>query len=139
MYFSVTIVNQSKLVEDGLCPSRKMPGLHLPKSPALLFAYGYSPGGGQKLVSIERLTDCHHVAQQAATFHDGIVFSSWPMELYKKVTLKILKEDLKWHRGLRVGFTWKDPSLLEPSELTPFACPHLVQSGNTRVCLLLEE
>ncbi|KAJ7305247.1 hypothetical protein JRQ81_011160 [Phrynocephalus forsythii] len=85
------------------------------------------------------MDETHCVAQRAATFHDGIVFSSRPVELYEKVTLKILKEDLKWHGGLRVGFTWNDPSLLEPSELPPFACPHLVRRGNTRACLLPEE
>ncbi|XP_020635858.3 E3 ubiquitin-protein ligase NEURL3 isoform X1 [Pogona vitticeps] len=85
------------------------------------------------------MDESHCIAHRAATFHDGIVFSSRPIGLYEKVTLKILKEETKWHGGLRVGFTWQDPSLLEPSELPPFACPNLVQQGKTRACVLPEE
>ncbi|XP_061448587.1 E3 ubiquitin-protein ligase NEURL3 [Rhineura floridana] len=79
------------------------------------------------------------IASRVATFHDGIVFSNRPVELYEKVTVKILTEDSKWHGGLRVGFTWEDPSLLEPFELPPFACPNLVKQGKCWACVLPDE
>lgn len=85
------------------------------------------------------MDESHCLALRAATFRDGIVFSSRPVELHEKVALKIVKEDLKWHGGLRVGFTWQDPSLLEPGELPPFACPNLVLQGKTKACVLPEE
>ncbi|KAL7981322.1 hypothetical protein Chor_002218 [Crotalus horridus] len=64
------------------------------------------------------------------TFHDGIVFSNRPVELYEKVTLKILLDDQKWQGGLRVGFTWKNPCL-RFGPLPPFVCPDLVIEGKT--------
>ncbi|XP_058050418.1 E3 ubiquitin-protein ligase NEURL3 isoform X2 [Ahaetulla prasina] len=72
------------------------------------------------------------------TFHDGIVFSNRPVELYERVTLKILQEDQKWQGGLRVGFTWKDPCL-QSGDLPPFVCPNLVAQGKTRACVLPDE
>ncbi|XP_070621420.1 E3 ubiquitin-protein ligase NEURL3 [Erythrolamprus reginae] len=72
------------------------------------------------------------------TFHDGIVFSNRPVELYEKVTLKILQEDQKWQGGLRVGFTWRDPCL-HSGHLPPFVCPNLVSQGKTRACVLPDE
>ncbi|KAH0623068.1 hypothetical protein JD844_030986 [Phrynosoma platyrhinos] len=85
------------------------------------------------------MNESHSIASRVATFHDGLVFSNRPVEPYEKVTLKISKEDGKWHGGLRVGFTWEDPSLLEPKELPPFACPNLVRRGKTRACVLPDE
>ncbi|ETE61291.1 E3 ubiquitin-protein ligase NEURL3, partial [Ophiophagus hannah] len=72
------------------------------------------------------------------TFHDGIVFSNRPVELYEKVTLKILHDDQKWHGGLRVGFTWKDPRL-QSGNLPPFACPNLVLRGKTCASVLPDD
>ncbi|XP_032085906.1 E3 ubiquitin-protein ligase NEURL3 isoform X1 [Thamnophis elegans] len=72
------------------------------------------------------------------TFHDGIVFSNRPVELYEKVTLKILQDDQKWQGGLRVGFTWKDPCL-RTGNLPPFVCPNLVTQGKTCACVLPDE
>ncbi|XP_007430458.2 E3 ubiquitin-protein ligase NEURL3 isoform X1 [Python bivittatus] len=78
------------------------------------------------------------IVSRIATFHDGIVFSNRPIELYEKVTVKILQEDQKWQGGLRVGFTWKDPCL-QSRELPPFVCPDLVKQGKTSACVLPDE
>uniref|UniRef100_A0A8C5RRB1 Neuralized E3 ubiquitin protein ligase 3 n=1 Tax=Laticauda laticaudata TaxID=8630 RepID=A0A8C5RRB1_LATLA len=72
------------------------------------------------------------------TFHDGIVFSNRPVELEEKVMLKILQDDQKWHGGLRVGFTWKDPDL-QSGDLPPFACPNLVLQGKTCASVLPDD
>ncbi|XP_042333054.1 E3 ubiquitin-protein ligase NEURL3 [Sceloporus undulatus] len=85
------------------------------------------------------MDESHSIASRVATFCNGLVFSNRPVEPYEKVTLKISKEDGKWHGGLRVGFTWEDPSLWEPRELPPFACPNLVNQGKTRACVLPDE
>ncbi|XP_063167644.1 E3 ubiquitin-protein ligase NEURL3-like [Candoia aspera] len=80
---------------------------------------------------------CHTVSRRGS-FHDGIVFSGRPIELYEKVTVKIIEEDRKWQGGLRVGFTWKDPCL-QSGELPPFVCPDLVSQGKTCACVLPDE
>ncbi|XP_034973444.1 E3 ubiquitin-protein ligase NEURL3 isoform X2 [Zootoca vivipara] len=85
------------------------------------------------------MDESHCIASRTATFCNGIVFSSRPIELYEKVTLKILKEESRWTGGLRVGFTWQDPSLLEPSVLPPYICPDLVNQGRCRAGVLPEE
>ncbi|XP_062995234.1 E3 ubiquitin-protein ligase NEURL3 [Elgaria multicarinata webbii] len=85
------------------------------------------------------LDESHCIASRVATFHDGIVFSNRPIEPYEKVTMKILKEEGNWHGGLRVGFTWEDPSLIDPSELPPYACPNLIIRGKSRAGVLPDE
>ncbi|XP_053257498.1 E3 ubiquitin-protein ligase NEURL3 [Podarcis raffonei] len=85
------------------------------------------------------MDESHCIASRAATFCNGLVFSSRPIELYEKVTLKILKEESRWCGGLRVGFTWEDPSLVEPSVLPPYSCPDLVKQGKCRAAVLPEE
>ncbi|KAM3830429.1 E3 ubiquitin-protein ligase NEURL3 [Vipera latastei] len=84
------------------------------------------------------MDECCSTVSRLDTFHDGIVFSNRPVELYEKVTLKILQEDQKWQGGLRVGFTWKDPCL-QPGGLPPFVCPNLVIQGKTCACVLPDE
>nr|XP_060643422.1 E3 ubiquitin-protein ligase NEURL3 [Anolis sagrei ordinatus] len=85
------------------------------------------------------MDESHRVARRVATFRNGLVFSNRPVGVYEKVALRISKDDGKWHGGLRVGFTWEDPSRLNPQDLPPFACPNLIQRGKTRACLLPDE
>ncbi|XP_063166951.1 E3 ubiquitin-protein ligase NEURL3 [Candoia aspera] len=80
---------------------------------------------------------CRRVSRRAS-FHDGIVFSRRPIELYEKVRVKIIEEDRKWQGGRRVGFTWKDPCL-QCGELPPFVCPDLVSQGKTCACVVPDE
>ncbi|XP_077161680.1 E3 ubiquitin-protein ligase NEURL3 [Paroedura picta] len=80
-----------------------------------------------------------YIATRAATFHDGIVFSNRPIKVNEKVTVEILKEDDRWIGGLRLGFTSKHPSLMDSSDLPPYACPNLVKQGKCWASILPDE
>ncbi|XP_005995883.1 E3 ubiquitin-protein ligase NEURL1 [Latimeria chalumnae] len=70
------------------------------------------------------------VVKRQASFCNAITFSNRPVVLYEQVRLKITKKQCCWSGALRLGFTSKDPSRINPDTLPKYACPDLVsQSG----------
>ncbi|XP_043912043.1 E3 ubiquitin-protein ligase NEURL1 [Protopterus annectens] len=68
--------------------------------------------------------------KRQASFCNAITFSNRPVALYEQVRLKITKKQCCWSGALRLGFTTKDPSRINPDTLPKYACPDLVsQSG----------
>uniref|UniRef100_A0A667Y1D0 E3 ubiquitin-protein ligase NEURL1 n=1 Tax=Myripristis murdjan TaxID=586833 RepID=A0A667Y1D0_9TELE len=68
--------------------------------------------------------------KRQASFCNAITFSNRPIALYEQVRLKITKKQCCWSGALRLGFTSKDPSRINPDNLPKYACPDLVsQSG----------
>uniref|UniRef100_A0A8C1HFP0 E3 ubiquitin-protein ligase NEURL1 n=1 Tax=Cyprinus carpio carpio TaxID=630221 RepID=A0A8C1HFP0_CYPCA len=68
--------------------------------------------------------------KRQASFCNAITFSNRPIALYEQVRLKITKKQCCWSGALRLGFTSKDPSRINPDSLPKYACPDLVsQSG----------
>uniref|UniRef100_A0A4W6CSZ8 E3 ubiquitin-protein ligase NEURL1 n=1 Tax=Lates calcarifer TaxID=8187 RepID=A0A4W6CSZ8_LATCA len=70
------------------------------------------------------------IVKRQASFCNAITFSNRPIALYEQVRLKITKKQCCWSGALRLGFTSKDPSRINPDNLPKYACPDLVsQSG----------
>uniref|UniRef100_A0A1A7XR56 E3 ubiquitin-protein ligase NEURL1 n=1 Tax=Iconisemion striatum TaxID=60296 RepID=A0A1A7XR56_9TELE len=70
------------------------------------------------------------MVKRQASFCNAITFSNRPITLYEQVRLKITKKQCCWSGALRLGFTSKDPSRMNPENLPKYACPDLVsQSG----------
>ncbi|XP_067115960.1 E3 ubiquitin-protein ligase NEURL1 [Osmerus mordax] len=70
------------------------------------------------------------MVKRQASFCNAITFSNRPIALYEQVRLKITKKQCCWSGALRLGFTSKDPSRINPDSLPKYACPDLVsQSG----------
>uniref|UniRef100_A0A673B150 E3 ubiquitin-protein ligase NEURL1 n=1 Tax=Sphaeramia orbicularis TaxID=375764 RepID=A0A673B150_9TELE len=68
--------------------------------------------------------------KRQASFCNAITFSNRPIALCEQVRLKITKKQCCWSGALRLGFTSKDPSRINPENLPKYACPDLVsQSG----------
>nr|XP_029539918.1 E3 ubiquitin-protein ligase NEURL1-like [Oncorhynchus nerka] len=68
--------------------------------------------------------------KRQASFCNAITFSNRPVALYEQVRIKITKKQCCWSGALRLGFTAKDPSRINPDSLPKYACPDLVsQSG----------
>ncbi|XP_056148136.1 neuralized E3 ubiquitin protein ligase 1Ab [Lampris incognitus] len=68
--------------------------------------------------------------KRQASFCNAITFSNRPIAMYEQVRLKITKKQCCWSGALRLGFTSKDPSRINPDNLPKYACPDLVsQSG----------
>ncbi|XP_058043642.1 E3 ubiquitin-protein ligase NEURL1-like isoform X2 [Ahaetulla prasina] len=70
------------------------------------------------------------VVKRQASFCNAITFSNRPIVIYEQIRLKITKKQCCWSGALRLGFTSKDPSRINPETLPKYACPDLVsQSG----------
>ncbi|NXA05443.1 NEUL1 ligase, partial [Sapayoa aenigma] len=68
--------------------------------------------------------------KRQASFCNAITFSNRPIVIYEQIRLKITKKQCCWSGALRLGFTSKDPSRINPDTLPKYACPDLVsQSG----------
>lgn len=68
--------------------------------------------------------------KRQGSFCNAITFSNRPIAVYEQVRLKITKKQCCWSGALRLGFTSKDPSRINPDTLPKYACPDLVsQSG----------
>ncbi|KAK2921784.1 E3 ubiquitin-protein ligase NEURL1-like isoform X1 [Channa argus] len=68
--------------------------------------------------------------KRQASFCNAITFSNRPIAVYEQVRLKITEKQCCWSGALRLGFTSKDPSRINPDTLPKYACPDLVsQSG----------
>uniref|UniRef100_A0A8C9RR08 RING-type E3 ubiquitin transferase n=1 Tax=Scleropages formosus TaxID=113540 RepID=A0A8C9RR08_SCLFO len=69
-------------------------------------------------------------ATRQASFCNAITFSHRPVALCEQVRLKITKNQSCWSGAARLGFSAKDPCLLDPCSLPRYSCPDLVaQSG----------
>ncbi|XP_031417768.1 E3 ubiquitin-protein ligase NEURL1 isoform X2 [Clupea harengus] len=94
----------------------------LPVSPLLFHP---SAKGSQILMDLAQ-----RAVKRQASFCNAITFSNRPIGLYEQVRLKITKKQSCWSGALRLGFTSKDPSRINPDSLPKYACPDLVsQSG----------
>ncbi|KAJ8402758.1 hypothetical protein AAFF_G00364300 [Aldrovandia affinis] len=68
--------------------------------------------------------------KRQASFCNAITFSNRPVAVYEQVRLKITKKQSCWSGALRLGFSTKDPSHINPDSLPKYACPDLVsQTG----------
>uniref|UniRef100_A0A8C5QRA1 E3 ubiquitin-protein ligase NEURL1 n=1 Tax=Leptobrachium leishanense TaxID=445787 RepID=A0A8C5QRA1_9ANUR len=68
--------------------------------------------------------------KRQASFCNAITFSNRAVVIHEQVRLKITKKQCCWSGALRLGFTSKDPSRINPDTLPKYACPDLVsQSG----------
>uniref|UniRef100_H3D724 E3 ubiquitin-protein ligase NEURL1 n=1 Tax=Tetraodon nigroviridis TaxID=99883 RepID=H3D724_TETNG len=84
-----------------------------------------STKGSQIVMDLSQRT-----VKRQASFCNAITFSNRPIAMYEQVRLKITKKQCCWSGALRLGFTCKDPSRINPDTLPKYACPDLVsQSG----------
>lgn len=84
-----------------------------------------STKGSQIIMDMSQRT-----VKRQASFCNAITFSNRPIAVYEQVRLKITKKQCCWSGALRLGFTSKDPSRINPDSLPKYACPDLVsQSG----------
>uniref|UniRef100_A0A8C6TQC4 E3 ubiquitin-protein ligase NEURL1 n=1 Tax=Neogobius melanostomus TaxID=47308 RepID=A0A8C6TQC4_9GOBI len=84
-----------------------------------------SAKGSQIVMDLSQRT-----VKRQASFCNAITFSNRPIAVYEQVRLKITKKQCCWSGALRLGFTSKDPSRINPDSLPKYACPDLVsQSG----------
>ncbi|XP_017288123.1 E3 ubiquitin-protein ligase NEURL1 [Kryptolebias marmoratus] len=84
-----------------------------------------STKGSQIIMDLAQRT-----VKRQASFCNAITFSNRPIAVYEQVRLKITKKQCCWSGALRLGFTIKDPSRINPDTLPKYACPDLVcQSG----------
>uniref|UniRef100_A0A1A8JIM0 E3 ubiquitin-protein ligase NEURL1 n=1 Tax=Nothobranchius kuhntae TaxID=321403 RepID=A0A1A8JIM0_NOTKU len=84
-----------------------------------------STKGSQIIMDMSQRT-----VKRQASFCNAITFSNRPIAVYEQVRLKITKKQCCWSGALRLGFTSKDPSRINPDTLPKYACPDLVsQSG----------
>ncbi|KAM4591244.1 E3 ubiquitin-protein ligase NEURL1-like [Odontesthes bonariensis] len=84
-----------------------------------------STKGSQIIMDLSQRT-----VKRQASFCNAITFSNRPIAVYEQVRLKITKKQCCWSGALRLGFTSKDPSRINPDTLPKYACPDLVsQSG----------
>ncbi|KAG9337957.1 hypothetical protein JZ751_027294 [Albula glossodonta] len=108
-------------------PKRCLPVPHLggggiPASPLLFHP---NAKGSQIIMDLSQ-----RAVKRQASFCNAITFSNRPVAVYEQVRLKITKKQSCWSGALRLGFTTKDPSRINPDSLPKYACPDLVsQSG----------
>uniref|UniRef100_A0A1A8H4K8 E3 ubiquitin-protein ligase NEURL1 n=1 Tax=Nothobranchius korthausae TaxID=1143690 RepID=A0A1A8H4K8_9TELE len=97
-------------------------GGSLPVSPLLFHP---NAKGSQIVMDLAQKT-----VKRQASFCNAITFSNRPISLYEQIRLKITKKQCCWSGALRLGFTSRDPSRMNPENLPKYACPDLVsQSG----------
>ncbi|XP_070981138.1 E3 ubiquitin-protein ligase NEURL1-like [Oncorhynchus clarkii lewisi] len=77
--------------------------------------------------------------KRQASFCNAITFSNRPIALFEQVRLKITKKQCCWSGALRLGFTSKDPSRINPDNLPKYACPDLVSQNGFWAKALPEE
>uniref|UniRef100_A0A3P9PAZ9 E3 ubiquitin-protein ligase NEURL1 n=1 Tax=Poecilia reticulata TaxID=8081 RepID=A0A3P9PAZ9_POERE len=84
-----------------------------------------STKGSQIIMDLSQRT-----VKRQASFCNAITFSNRRIAVYEQVRLKITKKQCCWSGALRLGFTSRDPSRINPDNLPKYACPDLVsQSG----------
>ncbi|KAF5909200.1 E3 ubiquitin-protein ligase NEURL1, partial [Clarias magur] len=107
------------------------PCMGIPVSPLLFHP---SAKGSQIIMDLAQRTVKRH-----ASFCNAITFSNRPITLYEQVRLKITKKQCCWSGALRLGFTSKDPSRINPDSLPKYACPDLVSQNGFWAKALPEE
>uniref|UniRef100_A0A7N4NPH7 Neuralized E3 ubiquitin protein ligase 1 n=1 Tax=Sarcophilus harrisii TaxID=9305 RepID=A0A7N4NPH7_SARHA len=85
------------------------PGGSLPATPLLFHPH---TKGSQILMDLS-----HKAVKRQASFCNAITFSNRPVLIYEQVRLKITKKQCCWSGALRLGFTCKDPSRINPDTL----------------------
>lgn len=80
-----------------------------------------STKGSQIIMDLSQRT-----VKRQASFCNAITFSNRPIAVYEQVRLKITKKQCCWSGALRLGFTSKNPSRINPDNLPKYACPDLV-------------
>uniref|UniRef100_A0A3B5PXS4 E3 ubiquitin-protein ligase NEURL1-like n=1 Tax=Xiphophorus maculatus TaxID=8083 RepID=A0A3B5PXS4_XIPMA len=71
-----------------------------------------STKGSQIIMDLSQRT-----VKRQASFCNAITFSNRPIAVYEQVRLKITKKQCCWSGALRLGFTSKDPSRINPDSL----------------------
>ncbi|KAM6956088.1 E3 ubiquitin-protein ligase NEURL1-like [Aplochiton taeniatus] len=106
-------------------PKRCLPLQQCSRLASLPLLFHPSAKGSQIAMDMAQRT-----VKRQASFCNAITFSNRPIVLYEQVRLKITKRQCCWSGALRLGFTSKDPSRINPDNLPKYACPDLVsQSG----------
>uniref|UniRef100_A0A4W5L9Y6 E3 ubiquitin-protein ligase NEURL1 n=1 Tax=Hucho hucho TaxID=62062 RepID=A0A4W5L9Y6_9TELE len=77
--------------------------------------------------------------KRQASFCNAITFSNRSIALYEQVRLKVWTDWCCWSGALRLGFTSKDPSRINPDNLPKYACPDLVSQNGFWAKALPEE
>ncbi|XP_028827343.1 E3 ubiquitin-protein ligase NEURL1 isoform X2 [Denticeps clupeoides] len=103
----------------------------LPVSPLLFHP---NAKGSQIVMDVAQRT-----VKRQASFCNAITFSNRPIALNEQVRLKITKKQCCWSGALRLGFTFKDPSRINPDSLPKYACPDLVSQNGFWAKALPEE
>ncbi|KAJ8013984.1 hypothetical protein DPEC_G00035520 [Dallia pectoralis] len=93
-----------------------------------------SAKGSQIIMDIAQKT-----VKRQASFCNAITFSNRPIALYEQVRLKVTKKQCCWSGAVRLGFTSKDPSRINPDNLPKYACPDLVSQNGFWAKALPEE
>ncbi|XP_071022680.1 E3 ubiquitin-protein ligase NEURL1-like isoform X1 [Oncorhynchus clarkii lewisi] len=93
-----------------------------------------SAKGSQIIMDVAQRT-----VKRQASFCNAITFSNRSIALYEQVRLKITKKQCCWSGALRLGFTSKDPSRINPDNLPKYACPDLVSQNGFWAKALPEE
>lgn len=93
-----------------------------------------STKGSQIVMDLSQRT-----VKRQASFCNAITFSNRPIAMYEQVRLKITKKQCCWSGALRLGFTCKDPSRINPDTLPKYACPDLVSQRGFWAKALPEE
>ncbi|KAM6916198.1 E3 ubiquitin-protein ligase NEURL1-like [Xenentodon cancila] len=106
-------------------PKRYLPIRTCGNLPTFPLLFHPSTKGSQIIMDMSQRT-----VKRQASFCNAITFSNRPIAVYEQVRLKITKKQCCWSGALRLGFTSKDPSRINPDTLPKYACPDLVsQSG----------
>ncbi|XP_053730878.1 neuralized E3 ubiquitin protein ligase 1Ab [Synchiropus splendidus] len=104
---------------------RCLPSQHCGGLSSFPLLFHPSTKGSQIIMDMSQRTVKRH-----GSFCNAITFSNRPIAVYEQVRLKITKKQCCWSGALRIGFTSKDPSRINPDSLPKYACPDLVlQSG----------
>ncbi|XP_061084081.1 E3 ubiquitin-protein ligase NEURL1-like isoform X3 [Conger conger] len=96
-------------------------GSALPASPLLFHP---NAKGSQIVMDLSQ-----RAVKRQSSFCNAITFSNRPVAPYEQVKLKITKKQSCWSGALRLGFTTKDPSRINPDSLPKYACPDLVSQN----------
>uniref|UniRef100_A0A3Q2NR01 E3 ubiquitin-protein ligase NEURL1 n=1 Tax=Fundulus heteroclitus TaxID=8078 RepID=A0A3Q2NR01_FUNHE len=113
------------LITDFFSPQRYLPIQPCGNLSSFPLLFHPSTKGSQIIMDLSQRT-----VKRQASFCNGITFSNRPIAVYEQVRLKITKKQCCWSGALRLGFTSKDPSRINPDNLPKYACPDLVaQSG----------
>ncbi|XP_061645137.1 E3 ubiquitin-protein ligase NEURL1-like [Phyllopteryx taeniolatus] len=100
-----------------LCLPAYQPWVPL-NEPPLLF---HPTAKGSQIV----MDESERSVTRRASFCNGIVFSNRCVAVNEVVRLKITHTNYVWQGALRIGFTTKDPSRMNPKSLPRYSCPDL--------------